>query len=423
MMNTESQSKILPPSPESVEETGLKKDFIEDLILKTLYYRGTLSGQELTDIIKLPYFRVLDQALKELRQLMLVDVKRGISIIELQWEFALTGKGIERAKEAFIRNGYVGPAPVTLDQYYPNFEKFSNILNLDKEDVRNSLNELIFDEATLEKVGIAFLSTKSLFLYGEPGNGKTSLVEAIAKVMKGYIVIPYALEISGQVIRFYDPIHHVSANIDPQGRYDKRWIAIKRPFVEVGGELKLENLELAFNPETNEYLAPLQMKANGGILLVDDFGRQQVAPKDLLNRWIVPLEKGVDYYNLRTGEQVAFPFLAKVVFSTNLDVNDLVDEAFMRRIPFKIKIKSPDNILFKRIFKLYCDKFNIDYDESAVDAFIDSHYKNRPMRGSHARDLLFYIKSLAFYWNTTPTLEYLNRAAMNLFQEEEELSF
>ncbi len=415
------RSDVMPKAPESVDETGLKQDFIEDLILKFLYYKGTLSGAELENSIRLPYFGVLDKALKELRNLTLVDVKRGISIIELQWEFTLTGKGVERAKEALERNGYVGPAPVPLHTYFEVYKKYSKILPLKKERVKESLHELIFDEDTLKKVGIAFLSAKSAFLYGEPGNGKTSLVEAIAKVMEGHVLVPYAIEVSGQIIRFYDPMHHREIDIGQGDRYDKRWIPIKRPFVEVGGELRLENLELAFNPETNEYLAPLQMKANGGIMLVDDFGRQQVKPEDLLNRWIVPLEKGVDYYNLRTGEQIAFPFLAKVVFSTNLTVSDLVDEAFLRRIPFKIHIKNPTKDLYLRIFKLYCDKFKIDFDDMRVNEFIDRYYANRPMRGSHARDLLFYIKALAYYLDTEPTLDYLDEAAKNLFAEEEEL--
>lgn len=417
----EGQPQIMPQAPENIEDTGLKQDFIEELIIKFLYYKGTLSGSELENSIRLPYFGVLDKALKELRNLTLVDVKRGISIIELQWEFTLTGKGVERAKEALARNGYVGPAPVPLHTYFEVYKKYSKILPLNKKKIRESLSGLIFDEETLKKVGIAFLSAKSVFLYGEPGNGKTSLVEAISKVMDGYVLVPYAIEVSGQIIRFYDPMHHKEIDIGQGDRYDKRWIPIKRPFVEVGGELRLENLELAFNPETNEYLAPLQMKANGGIMLVDDFGRQQVKPEDLLNRWIVPLEKGVDYYNLRTGEQLAFPFLAKVVFSTNLTVSDLVDEAFLRRIPFKIHIKNPTRELFIEIFKMYCERFEIEYEEDKLNAFIDKYYKTRPMRGSHARDLLFYIKALAYYLDTEPSLDYLEEAGRNLFAEEKEL--
>jgi len=417
----EGNQDVMPKAPGSIEDTGLKQDFIEELILKFLYYKGTLSGSELEDSIKLPYFGILDKSLKELRNLTLVDVKRGISIIEMQWEFTLTGKGVERAKEVLVRNGYVGPAPVPLHTYFEVYKKYSKIIPLKKEKVKESLHHLIFDEDTLRKVGIGFLSSKSVFLYGEPGNGKTSLVEAISKVMEGYALVPYAIEVSGQIIRFYDPMHHKEIDIGQKDRYDKRWIPIKRPFVEVGGELRLENLELAFNPETNEYLAPLQMKANGGIMLVDDFGRQQVKPEDLLNRWIVPLEKEVDYYNLRTGEQIAFPFLAKVVFSTNLTVSDLVDEAFLRRIPFKIHIKNPTRDLFIKIFKMYCKMFEIEFNEAKVNDFIDKHYKTKPMRGSHARDLLFYIKSLAYYLDTKPTLDYLHEAARNLFAEEEEL--
>lgn len=400
-----------PKRPESVEETGLKFDFLAEMILRTLYVRGTMTGEELEDALKIPYFGVLEHPMKFLRDEAFVEVRRGVTIVELHWEFLLTQKGLERARLLMDRLGYVGPAPVPFEQYFTYVKEILPTPQggLTLESLKKALQGLVFKPSLYHHLGPAIFSGLPTFLYGPPGTGKTSIAERIAGIRPGKVWIPYALLAHGQVIRLFDPMHHVE---DPTPRssndkVDERWVEARRPFVMVGGELTLHQLELQFEEHSKTYVAPLHMKANGGVFLMDDFGRQRVSPRDLLNRWIVPLEKREDFFSLRTGEQVRIPFKVQIVFSTNLDPKDLVDEAFLRRIPYRVYVGPPEEKEFKEIFRLVCQAYKVPYDEEAVDYLIQTHYRpqNRPFRGSHPRDLVIQVKVLAQLLGREPRLD------------------
>jgi predicted ATPase with chaperone activity len=284
----------------------------------------------------------------------------------------------------------------------------------------------VLSDRLVKKVGPAVNSGRSLFLYGPPGNGKTTIAESIGKMVLGNdMYIPHAIEIDGQVVKMYDEITHVAIKEDqsagrrkPLGssaNEDGRWIRIKRPVVMVGGELTLDGLDLVYDPTNKFYEAPFQMKANGGMLLIDDFGRQQIRPRDLLNRWIVPMEKSVDFLALHTGRKIEVPFSVLLVFCTNLPPGDLVDEAFLRRIRHKIEVVSPTFDEYRTIFKLFCEMRNIPFDDQATRYLLQEHYvkKNRKLRGNHPRDIIEQILDISSYLGTEPRLskELLDQAA------------
>ncbi len=403
----------LPPAPESVEETGLSLDFIADLVCKTLHTRGTLYGSELVDAIKLPWYGVLDQAVRYLREEEMVDVRRGTGQFETQWLYAITAKGLSRSRQAMDQTGYVGPAPVPIRLYTDYIERYQVPWEgLTEEVLRDSLKDLVINERLIRKLGPAFNSGKSMFLYGNAGNGKTSIAERFARALTGGMLVPYGLEVGGQVIRFFDPAYHEPVSVDEEKRRssDRRWVLCKRPFIVVGGELRMENLELAYDEGIRCYTAPFQLKANGGVFMIDDFGRQRVHPKDLLNRWIVPLEKGIDYYTLLTGQQVVVPFKVLIIFSTNLAPKDLVEEAFLRRIRYKIEVGDPSEEEFREIFRRVAFAFRFEYTPEDLDYLIDRHYKQagRGFRAVHPRDLLNQARDYCNYmglpYKLTPQL-------------------
>ena len=293
----------LPPAPESIEETGLTLDFLADLTLKTLYVRGTLLGSELSDQLKLPHYNVLEHVLKFLRDEEFIEVRRGYGQFSTQWVYGLTNKGFVRARELMEQSSYVGPAPVPIRVYTDYIERYQVPWEgLTEQVLREVLSDLVVNDRLIRKLGTAFNSGKSMFLYGNAGNGKTSIAERFARALKGGVLVPYALEVNGQIIRFFDPAYHEPIPVpeDKLQASDRRWVLCKRPFIVVGGELQMENLELSYDPTVKYYNAPFQLKANGGVFMIDDFGRQRIHPRDLLNRWIVPLEKGIDYYTLQT---------------------------------------------------------------------------------------------------------------------------
>ncbi|GBC97842.1 hypothetical protein HRbin17_00337 [bacterium HR17] len=412
----------LPPAPESVEETGLNLDFIADLMLKTLYVRGTLLGNELADQLKLPFFNVLDQVLRFLRDEELLEVRRGLSQFATQWIYALTGKGITRAKELMEQSAYVGPAPVPIRVYTDYIERYQVPWEgLTEQVLRDALSDLVVNERLIRKLGPAFNSGKSMFLYGNAGNGKTSIAERFARALRGGVLVPYALEVGGQIIRFFDSAYHEPIPVDEGAvqQSDRRWVLCKRPFIVVGGELRMENLELAYDPVVKFYNAPLQLKANGGVFMIDDFGRQRVHPKDLLNRWIVPLEKSVDFYTLQTGEQIVVPFKVLIIFSTNLAPRDLVEEAFLRRIRYKIEIGDPSEGEFREIFRRVAAAMGFEYDPEILDYLIDRHYKQagRGFRAVHPRDLLLQARDYCNYlgWQYKLTRELIDIAVETYF--------
>lgn len=427
-MITEHNSNDWTPSPiKGLEGTGLSGLFIEDLALKFLYSRGELTGHEIASLMHLPFQSVVSPAMDSLKREQMCEVKGSGGLGAASYRYTITGKGVSRAREQMDRTTYTGPAPVPWEDYVQAINvQGGKQLQVNPAIMKQALSHLVLEEAVFSKIGPAVNSGKSIFLYGPPGNGKTTIAESIGRmILKNDIYIPYAVEVDGQIIKVYDEINHVivpeeepivrSVTGSLATRRDARWVHIKRPVIMVGGELTLEGLELVYDPTNKYYEAPFQMKANGGMFLIDDFGRQQIRPRDLLNRWIVPMEKNIDFLSLHTGRKVEVPFEVLIVFSTNLPPRDLVDEAFLRRIRHKIEVTSPTFDGYRDIFKLMCGIRGVPYDEQAVRYLLQEYYvkTNRKLRANHPRDLLDQMKDIADYFGVEPKLsrELLDRAA------------
>ena len=411
-----------PGEIKSLEQTGLTHGFIQDLAIKVMYFRGQLTGHDIAAFINLPFATVVGPILDFMKREQLCEVKGSGGLGSASYQYTITDKGSARARERLERTTYTGPAPVPWADYIAAIiQQGSEQLRVTPDSMRESLSHLVLGEEVFTKIGPAVNSGKSIFLYGPPGNGKTTIAESIGRmVLKEDMYIPYAVEVDGQIIKVYDEINHVAVP-EPDRRYDARWLRIKRPVIMVGGELTLDGLELVYDPINKYYEAPFQMKANGGMFLIDDFGRQQIRPRDLLNRWIVPMEKGVDFLALHTGRKVETPFEVMLVFSTNLPPRDLVDEAFLRRIRHKIDITSPSFDEFREIFKRVARAKGVPYDEQAVRYLLKEYYvkQNRKLRANHPRDILDQILDISTYLNKRPQLskEMLDRAAASYFVE------
>lgn len=407
------QQEFVPPYPSSIEETGLKEGFLEELILKDVYLVNFALGREIANRTMLP-FKIVESILESLKRQMLVEVRSSGGIAD--YEYMPTDKGRDRARAYFDHNSYVGACPVPWSTYVESL-KHQTIRkeSVTPRDLEIAFSDIMVNRRTLNTVGPAINSGRGMFLFGDAGNGKTSIAERIVRSFKGHIFLPYAVEVDGQIIRCYDDHNHtqVSAANYPRD-YDHRWVRIQRPCVVVGGELTIDMLELQYDFTSKLYEAPIQLKSNCGLLLIDDFGRQRIDHKSLLNRWIVPLEKRVDYLTLHTGKKLEVPFEQLIVFSTNLNPQDLVDEAFLRRIPFKININSPTEEEFKWIFLQYCQRVGIPYNEEAVNYLIETQYRSgrRNMRCCHPRDVIDQVVNLCKFLQAEPRLtrEYLDHA-------------
>lgn len=421
-----------PRAPVSLADTGLSRELLLDLLLKTLYVKGARSGQELTDSLCLP-FEIVDQQLLWLQERRFIEVRRTQGPARGSYVFDLGDAGRARAREAMRASQYVGPAPVPFDTYRQWIEAQSvREVHLSRERVRDGLVHLVLRDKLREALGPAINSGASIFLYGDPGNGKTAIAQAIANMMGGDLYIPYAVDIEGQIMVLFDPVYHRLIDEDRSsvsrrepawlrqvGEHDRRFARIARPTVFVGGELTLPQLDLQYDDFTKVYQAPFQLKASGGVLIIDDFGRQLVEPKDLLNRWIVPIEKRVDFLALHTGVKFPVPFDCLLIFATNLNPDELVDEAFLRRIQYKVSVDNPSRDVWLEIYRRECEKRRIPFLPDSVDHIWHEYYGRRgiPPRACHPRDLLDHVASICRYEGQPPHIndDLLDRACRAYF--------
>jgi len=403
-----------PSAPESLQEAGLTLPFLNDLILRTLYTRGVMLGLDLARFLCLP-FKVIEESLRFLKDEKCVEVAGGDLIGRVSYKFNLTEFGRKRSQEAMKQCAYVGPAPVPLEDYIEQtYRQAVTGISCSPEPLRSAFAHLVIKDEMFSSLGPAIVSGKSMFIYGPPGNGKTSIARAIGDFMNnagGEIYIPYAFLAEHSIITVFDQSLHQAVDGDVNdrmedneatirrllntGTVDPRWVRIRRPVVITGGELNLDMLDLRYNADANFYQAPLHVKANGGVFLIDDFGRQLCSPKELLNRWILPLEDRHDYLTVSSGKKFQVPFEQLIIFSTNLDPKDLVDDAFLRRIRHKLSIEAPLRDIYEKIFTTVAKRLGMAHCPEAVDYLYERYYdRGRSPRASDCRDLLEIVQAI-----------------------------
>ncbi len=392
-----------PTAPQALEETGLTFEEVERIILKFLFQKGSATGRQVCAQIRLPY-GIVDPIMKQLKQDQLLAFKGTAEVGD--YDFAITEQGRDRARSYAQECTYFGSAPVSLRDYLKAMEAQSIAKQTATEDeLRDAFSDLIISEKMLDKLGPAVNSGRGMFLFGEAGNGKTSIAERVTQAFGSTIWIPRALGIDGDIIRLFDPgVHEVVEEAGHDGLFDlsgvdQRWVQIVRPTVIAGGELTMKELEVVQNSQTKICESPLQLKSNCGTLVIDDFGRQRMPIDELLNRWIVPLEKRYDFLNLPSGKKIQVPFDQLIIFSTNLEPKDLVDGAFLRRIPYKIEAMDPTYEEFHALFELMCPLLGFEYNKGTVDYLIETHYRaiERPFRACQPRDLLLQVRNYCTY--------------------------
>jgi len=420
-----------PPVPDSLEATGLSHGMVDDLILRTLYVQGARSGEQLRTVIRLP-FAIIDEHLLFLQRRRLLEVQGTQGTSRAGYIFDLTGEGRDRAREAMGATQYVGPAPVPLEHYRQwVLRQTIRKVQVTRERIRDGFGHLVLSQDFLDQLGPAINSGRSLFLYGPAGNGKTTLAEAIARMLGGDVYLPYAIEVEGQIVLLYDPVHHrdVSAQAGADAEdspwlraavgHDARYALVARPVVMVGGELTLEQLELQYDTHSKVYRAPAQVQANGGVFIIDDFGRQRARPRDLLNRWMIPLERHIDFLSLRNGHKFPVPFDCFLIFATNLNPNELVEEAFLRRIRYKILVDDPEPSQYEVMFQRMCEARGIGFDPEAVAYIYKQYYErlNLEPRGCHPRDIVDHLCDTAKYVEMEPdvSIDMIDRACRSYF--------
>jgi hypothetical protein len=379
----------MPTEPADIPATGIDATEFLSLLMKLIYVEHLESVRQFVDAIKLPYNLVLDLVRMAIDRQLLRNLGTRDSGNPLDLSYAFTDGGRRWTVDALEQMRYTGPAPVTLDEFahQVNLQKITNE-RITFESLRSSFGELVFEDRIVEHIGPALNSGRAILLYGPPGNGKTSVALSFASVFSDVIYVPYAIVVEGQIIRVYDPSLHTMLSTTASSHdsdlsfirsdeYDARWVPCRRPFVVTGGELTLDMLDLRFDPQSNYYEAPLHVKALGGCFLIDDFGRQLVSPKSLLNRWIVPLENRFDLLKLNSGKSFTIPFEELVIFSTNLEPEDLMDPAFLRRLPYKIEVGGPSVELYKRIFDKECIRQGVTPPNDLLDYIVRKLTKDK----------------------------------------------
>jgi len=421
----------------TLEQLGILPTLISDLVFRMLFNEGEVSVGRFCEVTHV-YPQIIDDLLAQAQRDHLVEIAKA-SAMRISYTYRLTDEGLRRARDALERTQYIGPAPVDLRLYEQAvFIQTGNKPRIQPEQVKQALSHLVLPENFHRRIGPAINAGSSLFLYGPSGNGKTTIAQAIARLLAGSepIWLPYAITVGGQIIQIFDPVVHIPKDkMDSDKgeklktaqlgdvKVDKRWALFQQPAVMAGGELALAALDLRFDPVAKTYEAPLQLKANGGLLLIDDFGRQQVRPQDLLNRWIVPLETGIDYLRLQSGQTLQVPFRQLIVFSTNLDPSELVDAAFLRRIQMKVQVGSPDEKMFYQILGRMCQAYNVPFDKDGFLHLLRKWYQEprRPMQAVHPRDIIKTILSICEYENTPArmTPELIDEACNCYFVESQ----
>jgi len=420
MSATVFQSAFRPSTPQTYSDLGIPESLVLDLVLRRLLLEGFSSLYSLSRALKLS-IPVIDQAFRHLRSQQLVEVK---GMIGNDYSFVLSQAGKNLASDRFQISQYAGAAPVSLKDYTAATRSQSARVSIDRKSLRAALSDLVVTDRLLDQLGPALISQSSIFLYGPSGNGKTSIAERMLRVYQDAVMLPYAVEVDNQIISLYDPVVHQKLDIEDSD-IDPRWVLCRRPCIVVGGELIPSMLELRLDDSSGIYAAPLQMKANNGIFIIDDFGRQLMSPRDLLNRWIVPLDRRVDYLTLRYGVKFQIPFELMVVFSTNLDPADLADEAFLRRIHNKILVEPVDPSTFDQIFSRVVASRRVPFEPDSSEHLrkICLQHGRTELRACYPLDICNILTSISEYERrpvqmTKPDLE---RAVELYFAKSESL--
>ena len=419
----DTSNTFLPREPQSFAEAKISAAIVEEIVIKFLLARGEASIREISDQVCLP-FKLIDEIVVRLKAEQILGYIDQAAMND--YICRLTEMGRDRGQRYTEMCSYFGSVPVNFKDYVSSVEAQTiNNQNPSQEDLKRAFSDLLIDPKLMIKLGPAVNSGKGMFLFGYPGNGKTSIAERITAAFGPYVWIPRALSMDRDIVRLFDPMSHEEAPLEndetllASNSYDKRWVRIKRPTIVVGGELTMEHLEIQYNPQTGISEAPVQMKSNTGLLLIDDFGRQRMSVDELLNRWIVPLEKRYDFLNTSNGKKILVPFDQLVVFSTNLEPKDLVDDAFLRRIPYKIEVENPTIENFVKLFEIMCKIYKFEWRPAMVKYLIEKHYlpTDRPFRNCHPRDLLLQVTNYSKYLKIKPemTEETLDFACENYF--------